>query len=205
MMETLNVQVPQDISNMSLPHPGLLNFYKDSENRVFWLDGDIDYSTLEFVKVIMRCNKEDESIPVEDRKPIKLFIDTPGGDVQVMWSLIKAMKISKTPIYTIAFCNAMSAGAHILAAGHRRLAMPGSTVLVHSGSCRYDGDLEKVESSKKYYDALSKRANDMLLENTKISPKDLKRKGANDWYITAENAVELGIVDAIVNDFSEVM
>ena len=99
----------------------------------------------------------------------------------------------------------MSAGAHILAAGHKRFAMPGSTILVHSGSCQYGGDLEKVESTKRYYDALGKRANDMLLSDTKIVAKDLKRKGASDWYISAEEAVELGIVDSIVSDFSEVM
>lgn len=205
MDETLRVEIPQNLENLLLPDPSLLDYYKDAKERVFWLEGDVEYETLDLVKVIMRCNKEDEGLTPENRRPIRIFINTGGGDVQVMWSLINAIKISKTPVYTIVFCNAMSAGAHILAAGHKRFAFPGSTILVHSGSCRFDGDMEKVESAKRYFDSIGKKANELFVAETKIQQKDLKRRGVSDWYITAEEALKLGIVDAIINDYCGVV
>ena len=178
-MEGIKIEVPQEIENLALPNPALLDYYKDADKRIFWLEGEVDSSTLELVKVIMRFNKDDEGKPVEERTPIRIFIDTCGGDVQIMWSLVNAIKISKTPVYTIVYCTAMSAGAHILAAGHKRFAFPGATILVHSGSCVYGGDVEKVESAKRYYDSLGKAANDMILTDTSVTAKDLKKKGAN--------------------------
>lgn len=205
MENMITVEIPKNLADLHLPDPMLLDYYKDSEDRIYWLEGEVDGNTLDLVKTIMRCNKEDAEVDPESRKPIKIFIDTVGGDVQVMWTLINAMKISQTPIYTIVYCTALSAGAHILAAGHKRFAFPGSTILVHSGSRQYTGDAEKVESTKRYYDNLCKKTNDTLIADTNISAKDLKRKGASDWYISAEEAVELGIVDAIVSDFREVL
>lgn len=207
MDETISLEIPKNIENLQLPSPELLEYYKDIDKRIFWLDGEVDSSTLEIVKAIMRINHYDEklNIPKEERVPIKLFIDTNGGDVQVMWTLINAIGISKTPIYTIVYCLALSAGAHILAAGHKKFAFPGSTILVHSGSVGYQGIVEQVESAKKYYDIVSKQINDKLLTDTLISQKELKRKGAVDWYMSAEDALKYKVIDRIIEDFAEVM
>lgn len=207
MSELLSIEIPKSVENMHLPDPSLLEYYKDVEDRVYWIEGEIDDSTLDLVKTIMRINLEDSKykIPAEERTPIKIFINTNGGDVQVMWTLINAMRISKTPVHTVAYCNALSAGAHILAAGHKRFAFPGATILVHSGGVGYQGTVEQVESAKKYYDALGKKANEKLLSDTKIAPKDLKKKGASDWYLSAEEALANGIIDRIIASFDEVM
>lgn len=203
--EALEVCVPNDLANLQLPDPTLLQYYKDVRDRIYWLDGEVCADTLDIVKAIMTHNHEDASIPVNERKPIKIMIDSGGGSVQVMWSIINAIKISETPVWTIVYCSAMSAAAHILAAGHRRFAFPGSVILVHSGSISIDGDVEKVESAKRYYDGVSKSANALLVADTKIVPRDLKNKGSRDWYMTAEEALARGVVDSIVSDFKEVM
>lgn len=207
MDEIISLEIPKNIENLQLPSPELLEYYKDIDKRIFWLDGEVDSSALEIVKAIMRINHYDEklNIPKEERVPIKLFIDTNGGDVQVMWTLINAIGISKTPVYTIVYCLALSAGAHILAAGHKKFAFPGSTILVHSGSVGYQGIVEQVESAKKYYDSVSKQINDKLLTDTLISQKELKRKGAVDWYMSAEDALKYKLIDRIIEDFAEVM
>lgn len=207
MNDMISLEIPKEIENLQLPNPTLLEYYKDAEDRIFWLEGEVDSSVLDLVKAIMRINLEDDKymVPVEERLPIKLFIDTNGGDVQIMWTLVNAIKISKTPVHTIVYCTALSAGAHILAAGHKRYAFPGSTILVHSGYVGYQGTVEQAESAKKYYDSLSKNANDKFLSDTTILPKDLKRKGAADWYMSAEDALANGLVDKIIEDFSEVL
>lgn len=203
--EALEVCVPNDLANLHLPDPTLLQYYKDVRDRIYWLDGEVCADTLDIVKAIMTHNHEDAGIPVNERKPIKIMIDSGGGSVQVMWSIINAIKISETPVWTIVYCSAMSAAAHILAAGHRRFAFPGSVILVHSGSISIDGDVEKVESAKRYYDGVSKSANALFVADTKILPRDLKNKGSRDWYMTAEEALERGVIDCIVSDFEEVM
>lgn len=207
MNEMISLEIPKDIENLMLPNPALLDYYKDAESRVFWLEGEIGGDALEIVKTIMRINHEDAKykIPYEERIPIKIFIDTPGGHTQVMRSIIGAIKISKTPVYTIVYCSAMSAGSYILAAGHKRFAFPNSVVLVHSGNLGYQGTVEQVESAKRFYDKLDKSDNETFLANTNVAAKDLKKRGAVDWYMTAEEALKYGIIDRIIEDFEEVM
>lgn len=203
-LENLLIGVPDAIANMQLPDPDLRNYYRDEDERVFWLDANVDDTTLDLVKMIIRCNMIDKDIPVDARRPIKVMINSGGGDVQVMMTIIKTIKISKTPVYTVCFSSAMSAAAEILAAGHKRYALPGTCVMVHSGSCSYGGTMEQAESCKKYVDSLTKRATDEFVANTNINAKTLKKKGASDWYMNEEEALENGVIDAIITDFDEI-
>jgi ATP-dependent Clp protease protease subunit len=196
--------VPSSVANMQLPDPDLRDYYRDEIDRTFWIDSNIDDNTLDLVKMIIRCNREDRSKKIEDRTPIKVMINSGGGDVQVMLTIIKTIKISKTPVYTIVFSSAMSAAAEILAAGHKRYALPGTCVMVHSGSCSYGGTMEQAESCKKYVDSLTKRATDEFVSNTKIDAKTLKKKGASDWYMNEDEALERGVIDAIIVDLDEI-
>lgn len=194
----------KSVANLQLPDKDLRDYYLDQQDRVIWLDYDIDDSAMVVVRHIMKYNHDDDGLPVEQRKPIRLIIDTAGGSVAVMMIIVNAIKMSKTPVWTINWCGAYSAGAHILAAGHKRLAMPGSTVLIHSGSCAFSGTQEQATSAKDYYDKLTKIANDQLIADTKIEPKMFKRKAAGDWYLTTDEALQYGVVDKIITDFSEI-
>lgn len=204
ILDTVLTGVPASIANMQLPDPDLRDYYRDETDRIFWIDSNIDDNTLDLVKMIINCNREDKGKNIEDRAPIKVMINSGGGDVQVMLTIIKTMKISKTPVYTICFSSAMSAAAEILAAGHKRYALPGICIMVHSGSCSYGGTMEQAESCKKYVDALTKRATDEFVSNTKIDAKTLKKKGASDWYFDENEALEKGIVDAVITDLDEI-
>ena len=203
-LDTFLAGVPEPVANMQLPDPNLRDYYRDETDRLFWIDSNVDDSTLYLVKIIMHCNREDKGKAVEDRMPIKVMINSGGGDVQVMLTIIKTMKISKTPVYTVCFSSAMSAAAEILAAGHKRYALPGTCVMVHSGSCSYGGTMEQAESCKKYVDSLTKRATEEFVANTKISAKTLKKKGASDWYMTEDEALENGVIDQIITDLDEI-
>ena len=200
LMNSVLLGVPESVANLQLPDPTLRDFYKDEAERIYWMDSGICDCSLDLVKMIIACNKEDKGIPAEERKPIRVMINSPGGDVQVMLTIINAIKLSKTPVYTINFCNAMSAAAEILAAGHKRYALPGTCVMVHSGSRFYGGTEEQAESAKKYADALTKRTREIFLESTKVNPKKLKQKGAFDWYMLEDEALEQGIIDEVISD-----
>ena len=197
------VGVPESTANLQLPDPELRDYYRDEEERIFWLNDNVEICAEDLIKMILRCNKEDKGKPVEDRKPIKVFIDSNGGDVVFMWSIINTIEISKTPVWTIDYSTAYSAAAEILAPGHKRLALPGSHVMIHLGSCAYAGDAANGEATKKYFDALSKKTVDHLLKRTKIEPKMFKKKTLTDWFLDENDALENGVVDRIVENLDE--
>jgi ATP-dependent protease ClpP protease subunit len=115
------------------------------------------------------------------------------------------IETSKTKVITVNYCTAYSAAAEILAAGHERYALKGTHVMVHLGSCAYSGDVANVETTKKYFDNLSKKTVDHLLERTKINPKMFKKKTITDWFMDENEALENGVIDKIVEDFDEIL
>lgn len=198
LMNNVLLGIPECVANLQLPDPQLRDYFRDEQERVFWVDEQINDNLLDLVKMIIRCNKEDKDVPVEDRVPIKVFIDSPGGDVCSLWTTIKAIEISKTPVYTINYCTAYSAAADLLASGHKRYALPGTSIMVHSGSCMYGGTIEQAESMKKYFDKLGKKVTDYFLAHTKVEPRVYKKKAPSDWYLDEEEALKYGIIDEII-------
>ena len=135
-MPEFAIGIPQSIENLQLPDPALLYYYQNYADRVYWVEGEIDESIMDLSKLIIKCNHEDKGVPVEERKPIKIFISSPGGLLDETVSLVKLIGVSKTPVYTIDACYAYSAASLILISGHKRYAMPGTKCLFHSGSHR---------------------------------------------------------------------
>ena len=206
-LDGILVGIPESTANLQLPDPQLRDYYRDEENRIFWLDSEIDDSALDLVKMIIRCNGEDKGKPIEERKPITVFIDSPGGSVEVLYAIVKAMRASKTIIRTVNYCTCFSAASEILAAGTKgyRYCMPGAVVMCHSGSMQLGGTVGNVDATKKWCDALCKRCTDMFLENTGIDAKTYKKKTGtnNDWYLFEDEAVEYGIADKVIEDLDE--
>jgi len=204
-LENVLLSIPTSVANLQLPDPDLRDFYQDEQDRVFWVTTEINDSLLDLVKMIIKCNKEDKGKSVEERTPIKVFIDSPGGDVCALWTTIKAIEISKTPVYTINYCTAYSAAADLLASGHKRFALPGTSVMVHSGSCMFGGTMEQAENMKKHFDKLGKKITDYFLAHTKVDPKTFKKKAPADWYMDEDEALKNGLIDEIITDLDTIL
>lgn len=200
----LLIGVSEGIANLQLPDPTLRNYYRDEEERIFWLNDAVENCAQDLIYMIMRCNKEDKGKPVGERQPIKIFIDSPGGDVTFTFSIINLINISITPVYTINYCTAYSAAAEILASGHKRFAFSGSHVMIHNGNASFCGQVDQVESMKKYFDNVRKKMTDNLLRKTKIDPKKLKKRSVTDWFMDENEALENGIIDTIIASFEEI-
>ena len=189
-------------------------FGRDLSRRVLYLTGEINGGfnsdgepccrTIDIVNDIQRYNIKDRDLQIEDRKPIWIMIDSPGGDMSGMWTLVNAIRISKTPVYTVNTHDALSAAGIILMAGHKRFAYPGTNVLVHSGSVMYGGMRECAESMKQYFDRIDKSVQDYIFSHTKISQKSYKAKAPKDWWMNEEEALNNGIIDRIIESFDEV-
>lgn len=194
------VAIPESVENLQLPNPDLLTYYKDEQDRVLWIEGEIGDGLFELSKMILRYNMEDKNIPVEERKPIKIFINSPGGDLDSTLAFIGMMNISKTPIWTIDACWAYSAAGLILMAGHKRYALPNTECLIHSGSGQLGGSYEQTTEQMKNYKYLVDKMRDFILSKTKIDQKLFKKNSQKDWYIYDDEMLSLGIVDEIIND-----
>lgn len=200
VLENMLVAIPESVENMQLPNPDLLTYYKDEQNRVLWVEGEINDGLFELSKMILGYNREDKDIPVEQRKPIKIFINSPGGDLDSTLAFIGLMNISKTPIWTIDACWAYSAAGLILMAGHKRYALPNTECLIHSGSGQLGGSYEQTAEQMKNYKYTVDKMRDFILSRTKIDQKLFKKQSSKDWYIYTDEMLNLGIVDEIVAD-----
>lgn len=203
-MENNLILIP-DNANYQLPDNNLLNYYIDLTNRIIWVDEQIDTFTLEVVKYIIRWNKEDEQngIVEKDRTPIKLMFFSPGGDMDVNYAVIDAIKLSKTPIVGINIGQCASAAAFIYLSCHKRLMLPHSYFLFHQGSGTLSGTYGEIRAQMEDYEDQVTELAHFMLKNTKYDESEILTNIAGEWYVRAEEAVKKGVCDKVIENISE--
>ena len=159
-------------------------------------------------KSIIEINEDDEYLQklygVHDIKykpqPIQMYIDSYGGAVYQCFGLLGVMEKSKTPIHTIVTGAAMSCGFMILISGHKRFGYKHSTPLYHQVSTGFYGKVQDMEEKLEESKRLQKKIEDITFERTSISKKKLAEilKNKKDWFMTAEEALTLGVIDGIL-------
>lgn len=201
------VTIPKELENVKLPSPELMAYYEDYNDRKIYITCDIDESLFDVVRQIMIYNKEDRDndISVEKRKKIYVYIYSYGGDLTAAYSLINTIMCSQTPVVTVNLGNAMSAGALIFLAGTERYTHKFGTVLLHSGSGSVGGTFEQAESSMENYKKLVAIMKDYIIERTNIDSKLYTKNAKKDWYITAEECIQLGIATKIITNLDEII
>ena len=204
-MEYVELQIPKEIANQTLPDPELRNFYLDLENRTFWLDNEVTPYLLELVRYIARWNKEDKKIPVKKRKPIRIFIFSPGGDLDTYRSIADVIQLSKTPVVGINMGVAYSAAAMIFLSCHTRLMLPSASVLFHKGSSHIAGGFNEVYAAMVEYQKQVEELSSIIEKNTSYSIEEIEQNMSSDWYIRAEEALERGVCHKIVDNIEEIM
>lgn len=203
-METLHIALPEDLENMQLPSPEMVNYWQLAENRIFYIDYEIDETILEIQKAIININIADKGIDPTERIPVKLLINSPGGYLSETMSLASTMVMSKTPIITVNMGIAYSGGGLLLMAGHRRYAMPYSKALIHSGSGGTYGTYEQTTEQQKTYKRQVDDMGQFILERTGMDEKIYKKNKSREWYLMPEEQVQHGVVHAIVTDLDEI-
>ena len=173
---------------------------EDVKQRRLYLNCEVDEQCIgDLAYHILRYNRLDKGIPVEERKPIILYLNTPGGSVSDGFGLIDAIITSKTPVYTVNQGMCMSMGFLIAIAGHKRFAMPHSEYLMHEG---YTGVIDNMSKAKDRIDfeagELEAATRKFVLEHTKITEELYEKKYRCEFYFLPDMAKELGVADAIV-------
>lgn len=160
------------------------------------VQGEVD----DIVQFIMQYNKEDLGIPVEERKPILLFILSNGGAVDVGFELIDIIELSTTPVYTINIGYQYSMGFLIGLAGHKRFATRNARFLMHDGSNFVWDSSAKVRDQMKFQEVSEKRIKNYVLAHSKLTEAEYDEKYRVEWYMFADEAKERGFVDYIIGE-----
>lgn len=200
LFETLTADMNIDV----LPDPDSISYYKLEKERKYYLDCEVDGALMALHRMILRWNIEDKGKKPEERKPIWVYIMSPGGEVDVMWALVDAICLSATPIHTVNVGVASSAASLIFIAGHKRYMMPNAKVVIHEGSAQIGGDAIKVMDFSESYKKELKKMKQFIAGHTGILPKQLNAKRANDWELDASFCMENKVCDRIIESIEEV-
>ena len=203
----LDIAIPQSVENLQLPDPTLLQFFKNYENRILWIDSEISEYTLEYAKMIMQWNFEDEqnNIPIEERTKVKILFFSPGGDLEVNNCLVDTILLSKTPIVGVNVGMAASSGCFIYLACHKRLTFPTAEFLIHQGAGSFSGSYEIVVSAIMNYQRQIEELGDFVLSRTNIPEEVFNENFSTDWYLSAKEAIEYGVSHKIITSLDEII
>jgi ATP-dependent Clp protease protease subunit len=134
---------------------------------------------------------------------IPVVIDSYGGQVYSLMSMISSIRNSEIPVATIVEGKAMSCGVILFSCGHEglRFVTPEATLMIHDVSSGAFGKNEEIQASAKETNRLNQMIYTILADNCK-KPRDyftreVKRRGRADWYVTPNKAVKMGIADQI--------
>lgn len=177
----------------------IADFHKE---RVIVLNNLILDDILENVILsILKWNKEDKNIPVEHRKPIWLYIQSPGGSSVIGFNLIDTIMASETPVYTLCFAQCASMGFLIFLAGHKRYAFPNSILMMHEGQITVVNNTSKAKDFMEFNDLSEERCKNFVLSHSKITSDFYDEIYKKEFYMYAnEKAKELGCVDYIIGE-----
>ena len=164
---------------------------------VIYLFGEIaEYTLFDFMTRVRTVIRERDDNYKDDA--LNLIINSPGGDVSEMFGIIDFMDLIDTKVNTIVRGSAQSAAAIILACGTgQRAASKHSTIMFHQGSTFSQGKLSDVRAGLEYSKSVEAKIYSLLGERTKKDAKWWEDKMKSDFYLTAEEALDFGVIDTI--------
>lgn len=192
----------------------------EGKDRIITLFNDVDESTISSsIEKIFQINQEDEEwiknvqnvmtasgakfspSKIDIEMPhIQVLLSTYGGSVYDGLALYDAIKASKTKVDVIIGGKSMSMGTIIMLGSETRKAYRNTTFMIHEMTSGYLGKLADLENDLGESKRLQKILWDIITSETKITQKQLddiyeKKK---DWYLSAEEALELGLITEII-------
>lgn len=164
-------------------------------NRIIYLGTAIDDRVANnIVAQILYLSNEDPEAP------IKMYINSPGGQVYAGLAIYDAMQVVPNPISTLAVGVTASFGTVLLTAGTKgmRYALPNATIHMHQPLGGAQGQATEIEIQAKEILRLKARLNQILSAHTGRTVQDIQRDTDRDRYMTADQAVEYGLVDSVM-------
>ncbi|MCI9468609.1 MAG: ATP-dependent Clp endopeptidase proteolytic subunit ClpP [Oscillospiraceae bacterium] len=133
-------------------------------------------------------------------KDIQFYINSPGGSVTAGMAIYDTMQYVKCDVSTICIGMAASMGAFLLSSGAKgkRLALPNAEIMIHQPSAGTQGQVTDMALHLKRLEEIKKRLNQILAGNTGKSVEQITADCERDNFMSAEEALEYGLIDKIV-------
>ena len=165
------------------------------KERIIFLGEEVnDVSANLVVAQLLFLESEDPS------KDISLYINSPGGSISAGMAIYDTMQYIKCDVSTICVGMAASMGAFLLAGGTKgkRKALPNAEILIHQPLGGAQGQATEIEIAARHIIRTKERMNRLLAENTGKTYEELVRDTDRDNWMTAQEAVEYGLIDSVV-------
>lgn len=135
-------------------------------------------------------------------KDIMLYINSPGGVITAGMAIYDTMKLIKSDVSTICLGDAASMGAFLLSGGTKgkRLALPNSRIMIHQPLGGAKGQATDIEIEAREILRMKKMLNELLAEHTGQKVDRIKKDTERDNFMTAQEALEYGLIDKIVRN-----
>lgn len=145
---------------------------------------------------------------MDAERQVSIYLNSPGGSFTALTAIYDTMNYIKPDVQTICLGQAASAAAVILAAGAKgkRLALPNSRILIHQPSMAGDGSYGQssdLEIQAREIMRIRSQMEQMLADNTGQSLEKVRADVERDKFLTAQEAVEYGIIDDILTSLSD--
>jgi len=168
------------------------------KDRIIFLGGPIDETVANLVVAqLLFLEAEDPE------KDVFLYINSPGGSITAGMAIYDTMQYIRADVQTICIGMAASMGAFLLAAGAKgkRTALPNSEILIHQpliAGSGLSGQATEIEIHAKQLLKIKSKLNNILAERTGQPLERVERDTDRDYYMSAEEAKEYGLVDQIL-------
>ena len=165
------------------------------KDRIVFIGGPIDDEVANVVIAqLLFLEKEDPD------RDIDIYINSPGGLVSAGLAVFDTMKIVKPDIATICVGMAASMGAVLLAGGNKgkRYALPYSKIMIHQPSGGFQGMAADIEIQARDILKTKELLNQLLAEATGQTIEKIQADSDRDFFMTAEEAKEYGLVDVVL-------
>lgn len=172
-------------------------YVKLAKNRIIFLSENVTKeSAAQLSALLLYYDNEDHN------EPIKLFLNSNGGDASGLSNIYDVMHMIKAPVHTICMGKCYSAGAVLLAAGQKgnRYAFKNSKIMIHGIQAAFPIPGHDAVNSKNYYNFLQDNNDNImkiLAKHTGHELADIKSDCLRDVWLDAKQAVDYGIIDSI--------
>src|ERR1700754_1203577 len=170
------------------------------KERIIFIPGPID-DTMSTLIVAQLLFLEAEN----PKKEISMYINSPGGIVTSGMAIYDTMQFIRSPIATLCIGQAASMGSLLLAAGTSgmRYALPNARIMVHQPSGGFSGQASDIERHAEDIIKMKRRLNEVYVRHTKKSYDLIEKTLDRDYFMTAEQAKEFGLIDKVIKDRDE--
>jgi ATP-dependent Clp protease, protease subunit len=199
---TMDYYIPQWEERTSYGMRRIDPYTKLFEDRIIFLGTPISDDIANAVMAQLLCLQQ-----MDAERDIEIYINSPGGSFTALTAIYDTMRYIKPDVRTVCLGQAASAAAVILAAGTKgkRLALPNSRILIHQPATEGGyGQSSDIEIQAREILRIRSLMEQMLAEDTGKTPAEVSRDIERDKYLTAEQALEYGLIDEVLTSLKAV-